>query len=85
MRVGVREVEQNNIPDRGDLSSNNLPKEIKRIELGEEGRVSQSSYSQNHLFQSTGEVAQANEPPARFIVTHLIATLARSIPSVCRR
>jgi hypothetical protein len=27
----------------GDLSSNNFPNEIRRIELGDEGRVSQSA------------------------------------------
>lgn len=32
-----------NIPEIGDLSSNNFPNEIRRIELGDEGRVSQSA------------------------------------------
>ena len=33
------------IPDKGALSSNSLPNEISRTELGDDGRDSQSAYN----------------------------------------
>lgn len=50
--VGLGEVDEMgvNIPDRGDLSSNNFPNEIRRMELGEEGRVSQSVVRSQHSY-----------------------------------
>ena len=44
--------QSSDIPDRGDLSSSNLPNEIKRIELGDEGRVSQSEFVGKISFHS---------------------------------
>lgn len=46
------------VPDRGDLSSSNFPKEIKRIELGDDGRVSQSTeWTKEVRYELTAPVA----------------------------
>lgn len=39
------------IPDKGALSSNSFPNEISRMKLGDDGRDSQSAYTNviNHL------------------------------------
>lgn len=75
------------IPDRGDLSSSNFPNEINRIELGEAGRGSQSTYHVSDRDIQPSVRCASSVRSTRFsdkIGTYQIAIPSRSAPSGCK-